>query len=60
MIQQRLAQRRSFREEQEEARPQLRPLLRKPYERGTASAWSDLLHRPRRRNSIWRGTRLSS
>ncbi|MET9105025.1 gamma-glutamyltransferase [Streptomyces zhihengii] len=43
---QRLAQRRIFREEQEEARPRLRPLLRDAYERGTTSSWSDLLRRP--------------
>ncbi|EGX54721.1 hypothetical protein SZN_36479, partial [Streptomyces zinciresistens K42] len=43
---QRLAQRRIFREQQEEARPRLRPLLRDAYERGTTSNWSDLLRRP--------------
>ncbi|MEH0442008.1 gamma-glutamyltransferase [Streptomyces scabiei] len=43
---QRLTQRRIFREQQEEARPRLRPLLRDAYERGAASNWSDLLRRP--------------
>ncbi|WP_426567763.1 hypothetical protein [Streptomyces canus] len=43
---QRLTQRRIFREQQEEARPRLRPLLRDAYERGAASDWSDLLRRP--------------
>ncbi|MFC8663155.1 gamma-glutamyltransferase [Streptomyces sp. NPDC057199] len=43
---QRLTQRRIFREQQEEARPRLRPLLRDAYERGTTSDWSDLLRRP--------------
>lgn len=43
---QRLTQRRIFREQQEEARPRLRPLLRDAYERGTTSEWSDLLRRP--------------
>ncbi|MCZ4102280.1 gamma-glutamyltransferase [Streptomyces sp. H39-C1] len=42
---QRLTQRRIFREQQEEARPRLRPLLRDAYERGATSDWSDLLHR---------------
>ncbi|MEU4234260.1 hypothetical protein AB0F17_59140 [Nonomuraea sp. NPDC026600] len=43
---QRLTQRRIFREQQEEARPQLRPRLRDAYERGATSDWSDLLGRP--------------
>ncbi|WP_432104106.1 hypothetical protein [Streptomyces sp. bgisy091] len=43
---QRLAQRRIFREQQEEARPWLRPRLRDAYERGATSDWSDLLRRP--------------
>ncbi|MEU8319751.1 hypothetical protein AB0C33_15420 [Nonomuraea sp. NPDC048881] len=43
---QRLSQRRIFRERQEEARPRLRPLLRGAYERGATSEWSDLLRRP--------------
>ncbi|MFJ6635770.1 gamma-glutamyltransferase [Streptomyces sp. NPDC091376] len=43
---QRLTQRRIFREQQEEARPRLRPLLRDAYERGATSNWSDLLRRP--------------
>ncbi|MEU6719608.1 hypothetical protein ABZ897_49810 [Nonomuraea sp. NPDC046802] len=43
---QRLTQRRIFREQQEEARPQLRPRLRDAYERGATSDWSDLLRRP--------------
>ncbi|MFD8589992.1 hypothetical protein ACFV1B_10680 [Streptomyces sp. NPDC059637] len=43
---QRLTQRRIFREQQEEARPRLRPLLRDAYERGSTSDWSDLLRRP--------------
>ncbi|MGC5240879.1 MULTISPECIES: gamma-glutamyltransferase [Streptomyces] len=43
---QRLTQRRIFREQQEEARPRLRPLLRDAYERGATSDWSDLLRRP--------------
>ncbi|MEV4471411.1 hypothetical protein [Nonomuraea sp. NPDC049504] len=42
----RLTQRRIFREQQEEARPRLRPLLRNAYERGAASEWSNLLGRP--------------
>ncbi len=43
---QRLTQRRIFREQQEEARPRLRPLLRDAYEQGAASDWSALLRRP--------------
>ena len=43
---QRLTQRRIFREQQEEARPRLRPLLREAYERGATSDWRDLLRRP--------------
>ncbi|GAA0494611.1 gamma-glutamyltransferase [Streptomyces olivaceiscleroticus] len=43
---QRLVQRRIFREQQEEARPRLRPLLRNAYEQGETSDWSDLLRRP--------------
>ena len=43
---QRLIRRRIFREQQEEARPRLRPLLREAYERGATSDWSDLLRRP--------------
>jgi hypothetical protein len=43
---QRLTRRRIFREQQEEARPRLRPLLREAYERGATSDWSDLLRRP--------------
>ncbi len=43
---QRLTQRRIFHEQQEEARPQLRPLIRDAYERGAMIDWSDLLHRP--------------
>jgi hypothetical protein len=43
---QRLTQRRIFREQQEEARPRLRPLLRHAYERGATSDWSNLLRRP--------------
>ncbi|MBB4919167.1 gamma-glutamyltransferase [Streptosporangium saharense] len=43
---QRLTQRRIFRDQQEEARPRLRPLLRHAYERGETSDWSDLLRRP--------------
>ncbi|MGP3920391.1 hypothetical protein [Nonomuraea sp. 10N515B] len=43
---QRLTQRRIFREQQEEARPRLRPLLRDAYEQGATSDWSDLLRRP--------------
>ncbi|WP_199565842.1 hypothetical protein [Spongiactinospora rosea] len=43
---QRLTQRRTFRERQEEARPRLRPLLRHAYARGGTSDWSDLLRRP--------------
>ncbi|MEV4012479.1 hypothetical protein AB0J35_18420 [Nonomuraea angiospora] len=39
-------QRRIFREQQEEARPRLRPLLRYAYEREVTSDWSDLLRRP--------------
>ncbi|MFC4011127.1 hypothetical protein ACFOY2_28140 [Nonomuraea purpurea] len=39
---QRLTQRRIFREQQEEARP----LLRDAYERGVTSDWSNLLRRP--------------
>ncbi|MFI9210254.1 gamma-glutamyltransferase [Streptomyces sp. NPDC053253] len=42
---QRLTQRRIFREQQEEARPRLRPLLREAYERGATSDWRDLLRR---------------
>ncbi|MGC5234456.1 gamma-glutamyltransferase [Streptomyces albogriseolus] len=42
-----LTQRRIFREQQEEARPRLRYLLRDAYEQGAASNWSDLLRRPR-------------
>ncbi|WP_221890873.1 hypothetical protein [Microbispora sp. KK1-11] len=42
---QRLTQRRIFRERQEEARPRLRPLLRHAYDRGATSDWSDLLRR---------------
>src|SRR5690606_3987802 len=42
---QRLTQRRIFREQQEEARPRLRPLLRNAYERGETSEWGDLLRR---------------
>ncbi|WP_232110071.1 hypothetical protein [Streptomyces buecherae] len=42
---QRLTQRRIF-HEQQEARPQLRPLIRDAYERGAMIDWSDLLHRP--------------
>jgi hypothetical protein len=37
---------RIFREQQEEARPRLRPRLRNAYERGAASDWSDLLRSP--------------
>ncbi|ROP44154.1 gamma-glutamyltransferase [Streptomyces sp. PanSC9] len=43
---QRLTQRRIFREQQEEARPRLRLLLRDAYERGAASDWRDLLRHP--------------
>ncbi|MFJ8134155.1 gamma-glutamyltransferase [Streptomyces hydrogenans] len=43
---QRLTQRRIFHEQQEEARPRLRSLLRGAYERGATSDWSDLLRRP--------------
>ncbi|MFJ4713573.1 gamma-glutamyltransferase [Streptomyces sp. NPDC088785] len=43
---QRLTYRRIFREQQEEARPRLRPLLRHAYERAASSDWSDLLRRP--------------
>lgn len=43
---QRLTQQRIFREQQEEARPRLRRLLRDAYERGSVSEWSDLLRRP--------------
>ncbi|MEV4751670.1 hypothetical protein AB0K21_35390 [Streptosporangium sp. NPDC049248] len=43
---QQLIQRRIFREQQEEARPQLRPRLRDAFERGATSDWSDLLRRP--------------
>ncbi|MFI0818642.1 gamma-glutamyltransferase [Streptomyces sp. NPDC021098] len=43
---QRLTQRRIFREQQEEARQRLRPLLRNAYEEGATSDWSDLLRRP--------------
>ncbi|MET8005403.1 hypothetical protein [Nonomuraea glycinis] len=43
---QRLTQRRIFREQQEEARPRLCPLLRDAYERGATSDWSNLLRRP--------------
>ncbi|MGW5476346.1 gamma-glutamyltransferase [Streptomyces sp. NPDC004008] len=43
---QRLTQRRIFREQQEEARPRLRLLLRDAYERGATSDWSELLRRP--------------
>ncbi|MCA2182150.1 hypothetical protein LDL08_38920 [Nonomuraea glycinis] len=43
---QRLTQRRIFREQQEEARPRLRPLLRDAYERGAISDWNNLLRRP--------------
>ncbi|MFG2924267.1 hypothetical protein ACGFYA_22530 [Streptomyces sp. NPDC048305] len=43
---QRLTQRRIFREQQEEARPRLRPLLRDAYERGATSDWRELLRRP--------------
>ncbi|MEV4359375.1 hypothetical protein [Nonomuraea sp. NPDC049625] len=39
---QRLTQRRIFRQQQEEARPRLRDA----YERGATSDWSDLLRRP--------------
>ncbi|WP_433433083.1 hypothetical protein [Nonomuraea sp. CA-141351] len=42
----RLTQRRIFREQQEEARPRLRPRLRDAYERGATSDWSELLRRP--------------
>ncbi|WP_405876998.1 hypothetical protein OG762_01440 [Streptomyces sp. NBC_01136] len=42
----RITQRQIFREQQEEARPRLRPLLRDAYERGATSDWSDLLRRP--------------
>ncbi|MFD4923098.1 gamma-glutamyltransferase [Streptomyces goshikiensis] len=42
----RLDQRQIFREQQEEARPRLRPLLRDAYEQGATSEWSDLLRRP--------------
>ncbi|MFF7152980.1 gamma-glutamyltransferase [Streptomyces jietaisiensis] len=42
---QRLTQRRIFREQQEEARPRLRLLLRDAYERGETSDWSSLLRR---------------
>lgn len=41
----RLTQRRIFREQLEEVRPQLRPRLRQAYERGDRSEWSDLLGR---------------
>ncbi|GGJ04374.1 hypothetical protein GCM10010121_013420 [Streptomyces brasiliensis] len=41
----RLTQRRIFREQQEEARPRLRLLLRDAYERGATSDWSSLLRR---------------
>ncbi|MEV4179174.1 hypothetical protein [Nonomuraea sp. NPDC049709] len=44
--QQRLTQRRIFREQQEEARPRLRPRLRDAYERGATRDWSNLLRRP--------------
>ncbi|MER5427214.1 hypothetical protein [Streptosporangium roseum] len=44
---QRLTQRRIFRERQEKARPRLRPLLRYAYEQGKRSDWSDLLGRSR-------------
>jgi hypothetical protein len=40
-----LTQRRIFREQQEEARPRLRALLRNAYERGATRDWSDLLRR---------------
>ncbi|MFK0160868.1 gamma-glutamyltransferase [Streptomyces sp. NPDC090493] len=43
---QRLSQSRIFREQQEEARPRLRPLLRDAYEQGATSDWRDLLRRP--------------
>lgn len=43
---QELNQRRTFREQQEEARPRLRPLLRHAYEQGATTDWSDLLRRP--------------
>lgn len=43
---QRLTQRRILREQQEQARPRLRLLLRDAYERGARSDWSDLLRRP--------------
>ncbi|WP_407561729.1 hypothetical protein [Streptomyces sp. 184] len=42
---QRLTQRRIFREQQEEARPRLRLQLRDAYEGGAASDWSNLLRR---------------
>ncbi|MFJ3877140.1 hypothetical protein ACIPW5_06745 [Streptomyces sp. NPDC090077] len=41
----RLTRQRVFREQQEEARPRLRPLLRQACEEGSAHEWSDLLHR---------------
>ncbi|MET8658640.1 gamma-glutamyltransferase [Streptomyces griseus] len=43
---QRLTRRRIFREQQEEARPRLRPLIRGAYDEAEASEWSSLLHRP--------------
>ncbi|MBB5773709.1 hypothetical protein [Nonomuraea jabiensis] len=39
-------QRRIFREQQEEARPRLRPRLRDAYERGATRDWGDLLRGP--------------
>ncbi|MFJ4468551.1 hypothetical protein ACIP2X_13855 [Streptomyces sp. NPDC089424] len=42
---QRLTRRRILHEQQEEACPRLRPLLRDAYEQGSTSEWSDLLHR---------------
>ncbi|MFG2802557.1 gamma-glutamyltransferase [Streptomyces pseudovenezuelae] len=40
-----LTQRRIFREQQEEARPRLRALVRNAYERGATREWSNLLRR---------------
>lgn len=42
-----LTKRRILHEQQEEARPRLRPLLRDAYERAASSNWSDLLRHPR-------------
>lgn len=43
---QRLTLRRIFREQQENARPRLGPLLRHAYKQGATSDWSDLLRSP--------------